>query len=442
MNYKYIISFILGALLLGAVTAQATGAYPYVLGGTGSSTIPALGQLFYAGTTAWQSTPTTSVTCSGSASCTAFTVLGASPITIVGSASGGSFPFSPDSNFGQVVYSTSTPTLWFKSGVFASSTSDFVNLLLTSATSTYLAATNNSAGCGQFNADGALISTGVSCGTDTFAWPFTPGTFGTTVTSATSTAINDTGGLISTASSTIELLSIFNGTTTNATSTNVDISGQLKYGSTSGCLQAASGVLSILASNCNSGTVTSIAAGLGLNGGTITTSGTISEISYLATSTGETDGNLAYWTSTAGVPATLGKVATSSIAVSAGLTNTGTLGSQVGGSSLTLEQLENRSFSYATSSWTGTTTIALETGYGELWNNAKCWTIPSGSTVDVDFVFSSITHVLPFIIASSTNGTTAFTSNNTITSGATTTVSLGTPASSPTQITCTINDTI
>lgn len=45
-----------------------------------------------------------------------------------GSSSGGSFPFSADTNYGQVVYSTSTPTLWFKSGLFASSTSYFTNI--------------------------------------------------------------------------------------------------------------------------------------------------------------------------------------------------------------------------------------------------------------------------------------------------------------------------
>ena len=44
--------------------------------------------------------------------------------TITGS--GGSFSFSPDTNFGVQVYSTSTPTLWFKSGLYASSTSHFV----------------------------------------------------------------------------------------------------------------------------------------------------------------------------------------------------------------------------------------------------------------------------------------------------------------------------
>jgi hypothetical protein len=41
---------------------------------------------------------------------------------------GGVFPFAADNNYNQVVYSTSTPTLWFKSGLFASSTS-FLNAL-------------------------------------------------------------------------------------------------------------------------------------------------------------------------------------------------------------------------------------------------------------------------------------------------------------------------
>lgn len=52
---------------------------------------------------------------------------------------GGSFPFSADTNYGQVVYSTSTPTLWFKSGLFASSTSQFevINVASTTATSTF-----------------------------------------------------------------------------------------------------------------------------------------------------------------------------------------------------------------------------------------------------------------------------------------------------------------
>lgn len=44
-----------------------------------------------------------------------------------GGGGGSSFPFSADTNFNQVVYSTSTPTLWLKSGIFASSTSQLLN---------------------------------------------------------------------------------------------------------------------------------------------------------------------------------------------------------------------------------------------------------------------------------------------------------------------------
>lgn len=49
---------------------------------------------------------------------------------------GGSFPFTATTNFGQVVYATSTPTLWFQSGLFASSTSWFTNTTATNATTT------------------------------------------------------------------------------------------------------------------------------------------------------------------------------------------------------------------------------------------------------------------------------------------------------------------
>lgn len=58
----------------------------YSSGGTGTTTAPQ-GQLLYGGATSYQSVATTSVTCSGSASCSSFTVIGNSPVTI--SATGG-----------------------------------------------------------------------------------------------------------------------------------------------------------------------------------------------------------------------------------------------------------------------------------------------------------------------------------------------------------------
>lgn len=107
-------------------------------GGTGLSTtspVSAGDLLYYSSGGAGSATgvATTSASCSGTVSCTAFTVLGSSPITITGSASG-SFPFTATTNFGGVVYATSTPSLWFQAGTYASSTSYMDNLAIGSTT--------------------------------------------------------------------------------------------------------------------------------------------------------------------------------------------------------------------------------------------------------------------------------------------------------------------
>lgn len=134
----------------------------------------------------------------------------------------------------------------------------------------------------------------------------------------------------------------------------------------------------------------------------------------------------------------LGGVSTSSIAVSSGLTTSGTLGSQIGGSTLTLKQLENRAFSFSTTTaWTGTTTIPLGVGYGEVWNTFKCFT--DTGTLNVDF-YHAMTHFTPVFNASTTIG--AITTSGTDTAGDKVKVDIGTPASTPTSITCMVNDTI
>lgn len=112
----------------------------------------------------------------------------------------------------------------------------------------------------------------------------------------------------------------------------------------------------------------------------------------------------------------------------------------------TIHQVENRSFAIASSTWgVGTTTVNLESGYGETWNNVVCWAVPNGAKLNVDFYYhnnAAATHVLPFIAASSTNGITTFTTNNAIPTLATTSVDIGTASGAPTQITCTVNDTL
>lgn len=118
----------------------------------------------------------------------------------------------------------------------------------------------------------------------------------------------------------------------------------------------------------------------------------------------------------------------SNLVLSAGLSQSGN----------TLSQVENRGFSVATTTaWTGTTTVALGVGYGEVWNNIKCYT--NTGTLAVDFYHAS-THFNFIKQASTTIGTNSM-SGATDTTGDKVQVDIGTPASSPTSISCTVNDT-
>lgn len=151
--------------------------------------------------------------------------------------------------------------------------------------------------------------------------------FGEWVVSNGNLVPTSTRGILLTASSTIQNLDSINSTSTNATSTNLKVSGQLNVGSLSGLLKATSGVVGtgsngtdytlISATTCGgtdkvsaisaSGAVTCSADQTGGGSGTV------------STSTTETKGQLPYWTSTAGTPATLGSVATTSLTASAPL---------------------------------------------------------------------------------------------------------------------------
>ena len=136
-----------------------------------------------------------------------------------------------------------------------------------------------------------------------------------------------------------------------------------------------------------SGTVTSITGGLGLNGGAITTSGTLSLISYLATSSAETNGNLAYWTTSAGTPAKLGTVATTTLTASSPLSLSNTVW-KVGGANsvLTLDTSGTWSGLAGTASalspganingtaFTGASNITITAASSTLLANNNTWT--------------------------------------------------------------------
>ena len=97
-----------------------------------------------------------------------------------------------------------------------------------------------------------------------------------------------------------------------------------------------------------------------------------------------------------------------------------------------------KSFSYpggtATSTWTGTTTIPLGPAYiGETWNGVQCFT--DVGTLNVSFYDG--TNRMNLFNASTTVGTVTLSTSNTFTAGEKRYVDIGTPATSPTKISCT-----
>lgn len=90
-------------------------------------------------------------------------------------------------------------------------------------------------------------------------------------------------------------------------------------------------------------------------------------------------------------------------------------------------------FTYATTSWTATTTIFMAPAMAaQTWNTAKCET--SVGTLNV--VVNDGTNNSNLLNASTTIGTFTLSSNNSFTSSETIRVDIGTPASSPVKIAC------
>lgn len=103
-------AFVIGAVLFSGTIAWGVAAYPYAVGGTGTTTPSAstqAGRMLYIGPTGYQSVATTSASCSGTVSCSGFTVIGSSPITITGAGgSAGLSTSTPLSGGNLLVYST------------------------------------------------------------------------------------------------------------------------------------------------------------------------------------------------------------------------------------------------------------------------------------------------------------------------------------------------
>lgn len=97
-------------------------------------------------------------------------------------------------------------------------------------------------------------------------------------------------------------------------------------------------------------------------------------------------------------------------------------------------------FTYATSTaWTGTTTIPLGTAFvAETWNAVQCFT----DTGTLNVSFTDGTNRMNPINASTTVGTVTLSTNNTFTAAEKRYVEVGTPASSPTKISCTVSKSL
>lgn len=232
---------LIGASLFSASIAGAVSIFQVQQGGTGVGTFTS-GQLIYGnGTNALTSVGTTSVTCTGNTTCTSFTAIGPSPITI--NSTGGS---------GSVTQiNTTYPILG--------------GPITTTGTISTAFGTTSTWGLGN---NGFVITgaTGI---------PFT----------AASSTLNLPNSALANSSVTVNTNSPLGG------------GGAVSLG---GAL-----TLTCTSCNTSSASVTSITAGTGLNGGTITTAGTITEISYLATSSTETATRIPVWSTTSGTPATL-----------------------------------------------------------------------------------------------------------------------------------------
>lgn len=97
-------------------------------------------------------------------------------------------------------------------------------------------------------------------------------------------------------------------------------------------------------------------------------------------------------------------------------------------------------FTYATSTaWTGTTTIPLGPSFvAETWSSVMCFT----DTGTLEVQFTDGTNNMNRFNASTTVGTVTLSTNNTFTAAEKRYVNIGTPASSPTKVSCTLRKSI
>jgi hypothetical protein len=126
---KSLLAFVIGIFIGAPLYASALSVYTVPQGGTGAGTFSSSKLLYGAGTGPLQSVATTTASCSGNASCSPFTIIGSSPVTISASGGGGSDAFTHPSYGG----SATTSLLTFSGGLLSTASSTFTSSLHLSA---------------------------------------------------------------------------------------------------------------------------------------------------------------------------------------------------------------------------------------------------------------------------------------------------------------------
>jgi hypothetical protein len=474
------IAITLGILAV-PIAVAASGVFFITQGGTATSSF--VQGLVYSpgGTTALNSTATTSVTCSGSTSCTGFTVLGNSPITISSSGgSGAAYAFYPFTNFGTTTSATSSSLMtggaFFASSTVTASQFPYASTTALSASGTIYAnnffdTSLNGNTC--VSESSSLLVGSTYCVTSVSGnWPV--------VSSGGTNPVISWAGIAS--STNLVTSDVWYSTGVNtfgqAATTTVTCAGSVSC-TTFNIL----GSSPITLTGNDSGTVTSIVFGNGLNGGTVTTSGTVSVKNYISTSSAETATYVPFWTSTAGNPASLSGGVSGFTFASTGNLLTATNASTTNltaGTSLGIPSSSNPSPTIAgyitqssnspyqihigngggttvfdprvaftlgvstTTTWTATSSATSLPVFtfpaGTTVSSMSCTIQPSGATMEAEWTYanpSTYASVSTYLAASSTPGIVTLSSNNVPAVQATSTIQFGAPTGSPTSGACT-----
>jgi len=450
----------------GTVTA-VTGTWPIIssggstpnltFGGLSTTTALTTGHIpFVSGPNTFSSRATTSVTCSGTVSCTTFDVLGPSPIIITGSAVNSPYEIATTSNIAlsQLAYISQVSGRTTLASAATTTLSGNSQIALSNAISVIGGSASTLSIVGDSIGDTQLaFNTGqnlTTASTPTFA--------GLTVTPLTSAILQTNGsGVLAEYAGTsctnqfVRSLSALGiatcATVANTDLTNSTISG-ISLGSNLADLTATNSTLTF-SGTYNGGTARTIGLNLS-NANTWTVNQTFNYSSSTAYSSFAVSSSTTSFIGTltgAIISATQRLVTVISAAFTPSVE--GEFGADTtsnqwkyfsGGAVRVVSPTLYSTFTYSTStSWTGTTTIPLGTAFvAETWTGVQCFTNTGTANVSI----YDGTNRMNMFNASTTVGTVTLSTNNTWTAGEKRYVDIGTPASTPTSVSCTIAKTI